>query len=96
MGIGEPQQTEETDDNNLADNREAVDHKGADPASDRRFDQIQHVHNTALNCLRFPRRGRTLLLPAPLGADFKAASHTPFFGHAFSYSYFGVLPSQIE
>jgi hypothetical protein len=96
MGIGEPQQTEQTDDNNLADNRKAVDQKGADPASDRRFDQIQHVHKTALNCLRFPRRGRILLLPAPLGADFKAASHAPFFGHAFSYSCFGALPSQIE
>jgi hypothetical protein len=84
MGIGEPQEAEKPNNDYLADDWEAVDQKGANPASDGRFDQIQHVHNTALNYSLFSGAAlATGLLetrwgPAGFGCEARTKLATPF------------------
>jgi hypothetical protein len=47
MGVREPQQTQEPDEDNLADNRIAVDEEGDRAANNGSFDQINNGHKTA-------------------------------------------------
>jgi hypothetical protein len=44
VGVGKPQEGQQTDDQYLAEDWKAVDQEGADPASQGRFNQVQHVH----------------------------------------------------
>ena len=63
MSVRKPEEAQYADNKHLAYNRKAVDQEGAQPAGYRRFNQIQHVHNTAQFSwegplhLRRPRNG---------------------------------------
>ena len=45
--VRKPKQTQQTDDKHLADNGKTINNEGGQSASDRRFDQVEQVHNTA-------------------------------------------------
>ena len=92
--VGEPQQAEKSDNDHLANNREAVDQEGTEPASDRRLYQVHQVHNTARSNSSPPSTGalcRGTLLSWQAGA---ARQHYALPCHPF-YSQFAVVPSEI-
>ena len=47
MGVNQPQQAQEPDEDNLAEDRIAVDEEGNGAANDGSFDQIKNSHKTA-------------------------------------------------
>jgi hypothetical protein len=99
VGIPEPQDGKQPDDDHLANNGEAVDEKRAKATSQRRFDQIQHVHKTALELTDMPLSrcaspsGRSV--PSPRGPPFHPETHTVS-PRILSYSHFRSMPSQKE
>ena len=94
MSIGKPQKTQYSDDNDLANDRKTIDQESDHAASDRRFDQVQQVHNSALNPV-FTVRMIGRITHATLGDMATWRPRLLSMPHDFYYSYSGMLPSQI-
>jgi len=65
MGVREPQQAQEPDEDNLADDRIAVDEEGNHAANNGSFDQFENSHKTAFKlCPGLSRRYARLVVNA--------------------------------
>ena len=56
MGVQKPKQAQERDEDNLADERIAVDEEGDGTANNGRFDQIKNCHMTVFKLRPVTRR----------------------------------------